>query len=105
MECGPATRSSARPHWAAVLATAFVAATLVIANLEGYHNELAHDGDLTGEPPLINWTHGWPSAFMVRASFSNLSAISKATVFAGSNEITSRWPFDDARVFAFWSVP
>jgi hypothetical protein len=105
MDSGPATRSTARPHWTAVLATVFVAAILLLANIDGYHNQLFGERDLAGEPPLINWAHGWPWTFVVRASFFSPTAIYTAPDFSGSPGITSRWPFDDAQVFAFWVRP
>jgi hypothetical protein len=95
----------ARPHWAAALATIFVAAVLLVANLDGYHNQLFDKRDLAGEPPLINWAHGWPSTFTVRTSIYPLNGRYTGAPFTGPIGITSRWPFDDARVTAFWMGP
>jgi hypothetical protein len=95
-----------KPHWIAVLATVFVAAILLVANLDGYHNHLfnhffAGDTEFADDPrtALFNWSHGWPWMFMVRASIYPLSGVYTGNGFIGAHGFNSRWPFDDARVF------
>jgi hypothetical protein len=90
-----------KPHWIAVLATTFVAATLLVANLDGYHNHLFGSKTTFDNDPrssFFNWAHGWPWPFIVRTSIYPVSGIYTTTGFIGSHGFHSRWPFDDAPV-------
>lgn len=85
----------------------------VALNLDGYQIHLASwdqtlqewqgPGDFNGEPPMNNWVHGWPFAFVVR-----LSIVQPMPSVRTLAEIpwTSRWPIDDAQSVAFngWLV-
>lgn len=102
MDNNACSRATARLHWITVLLTLFVAAVLLVANLDGYHNQLFGEGDLAAEPPLINWAHGWPWTFMVRSSIYPLSGVYTPTGFIGPHGVTSRWPVDDAPVIVLW---
>src|SRR5690606_15397516 len=60
-------------------------------------------GEIKGEPPLINWAHGWPVAFAIRSSVYSVSAGRGIPVqsIAGDVGLYSRWPIDDSPIIAF----
>jgi hypothetical protein len=78
----------------ALVSGAIVFARLALLNLDGYHNEPFGPGDFLGEPPNINWTHGWPFVCMGRTSVGTGPLV----VAKVQTTITSRWPFDDTPV-------
>jgi hypothetical protein len=82
-----------------LIAVAIVATALVFANLDGYQTEPFDNANFFGEPPLINWTHGWPFICLVRQS---PIVGSGKTGWIG---VTSRWPIDNARIIAFRAKP
>jgi hypothetical protein len=90
----------------AIIATLTVALSLAFLNLDGYQNELVGRGDFFGEPPTVNWVHGWPCGFLGRQSIYPLSGIySSPGSFSGPEGFYSRWPFGSAPVIAFWLGP
>jgi hypothetical protein len=93
--------------WFPVFATTLVASALAFANLDGSHNELFGSGNFFAEPPLFNWTHGWPSVCLVRRSMYPLSGkyTNNGTTSIGPHGTYSRWPFDNAPVSIFWIKP
>ena len=94
----------------AVLCTLGVAASLAYLNLDGYQKHLVGyfgpntgirgTGNFTGEPPDINWVHGWPIGCAVRNSVRQWP--SQQIPWKAGFASTSRWPFDGTPV-AFWS--
>lgn len=92
--------------WPAYCATLIIVAALAFANLDGYHNHLFGDGNFDGEPPLINWAHGWPCCFLIRKSPWDASdPAPRPDLQMEGNYIYSRWPFDRAPVFRYWLRP
>lgn len=92
--------------WPAYCATLVVVAALAFENLDGYHNELFGKGDIGGEPPLINWTHGWPYYFLIRKSpWDESDPAPRPNSQVDGYYIYSRWPFDRAPVFRYWLRP
>jgi len=89
-------RWTGTPHWLAVVAVVLTCAALLLENLDGYHNDFG--GNYRGEPPIINWTHGWPFIAVVRSSISRGSIRNKPL------DYTSRWPIDDASVSRVYFV-
>jgi len=93
------------------IGTAIVAVALLFANADGYHNEWSLDsnrrsfGDLSAEPPNINWTHGWPIRFVVRHGIYSVDAGKGVLVmsFSGGHGLYSRWPVDSAPLTHFQS--
>jgi len=75
-----------------------VFATLAYLNLDGYHNEPYGSGDFFGDPPDINWTHGWPFVCMVRNSVGTGPLVVRVV----QRTVTSRWPFDGTPVSYFY---
>ncbi len=80
--------------------------------LDGYHVGLSPSyngsGDFFGEPPNINWTHGWPFHFAVRSSIYPASArpgLPNPASWSGDSGSYSRWPFDNAPVTLFHLGP
>ncbi len=95
-----------RLRWATIGATTIVCGALVFANLDGYQNEPFGGGHFFGEPPLINWAHGWPSICLVRSSIAKGrpgASLNRARL--GTNGTTNRWPFDNAEIYAFYVNP
>ncbi len=88
------TKPNCFPRLAAVTGGLIVFATLAFLNLDGYHNEPYGPGDLLGEPPDINWTHGWPFVGVGRSSVGTGPLV----VANVQMTITSRWPFDDTPI-------
>lgn len=90
----------------ACLFTLAVAASLTFLNLDGYQEHLMLNikganfrgpGDFVGEPPMINWVHGWPVGCAVRMSIKN-----QVPGPIGNPWIhTSRWPFDSTPIKYF----
>ena len=77
-------------------------------NLDGYQTHLFSPwggmGDFRGEPPIINWCHGWPGSFMVRHSnYSVKEGKGKrpSGPVSGPFAAYNRWPIDNAPVAAF----
>lgn len=92
--------------WPAYCATLVVIAALAFANLDGYHNHLFGHGDFSGEPPLINWAHGWPYCFLIRKSpWQASDPAPRPNFYVEGQHIYSRWPFDRAPVFRYWPRP
>lgn len=94
-------------QWFALLCTVAVGASLIFLNLDGYQEHLMLNsngtefrgpGDLWGEPPVINWVHGWPIGFAIRSSIQLPNPLPPGGVIlspAGESlDNTSRWPFD-----------
>ncbi len=101
-------RRTGNPHWMAVLATVFVGATILVANLDGYHNQLfGADTTIADDPRsgIFNWAHGWPWPFMVRHSIYPLSGAYTGNRFTGPIGFNGRWPFDSARVHVIGLKP
>jgi hypothetical protein len=97
-----ATKSSRLPT---IFATAIVGGALLFVNLDGYQYEIFGGRDFFGEPPLINWTHGWPSTCLVRNSPIPTSYSIGGASYTGWAGTTSRWPFDGSPVIVFWIKP
>ena len=106
------TRGREKPfdsHW---IATITVASAFTFLCLDGYHNGFAialnGSSDFFGEPPIINWTHGWPFHFAVRSSIYPASTgpgIPNPPSWTGDVGYYSRWPFDDAPMTVFHLLP
>jgi hypothetical protein len=91
-------------HGLCVAATVAVAGTLLFLNLDGYQKHLFGSGALNilGEPPIINWAHGWPCVCVIRQSTYPLTGKwQSANSFLGPGGYYSRWPLDDAPVSFF----
>jgi hypothetical protein len=95
------------------LATLIVAATFLFLSLDGYHNGIVvgWNGSLNfyGEPPFINWAHGWPCHFLVRRSIYDRT-VGKGPPNPRSMPTEqlgyySRWPFDEAPITLFRALP
>jgi hypothetical protein len=101
-QCEP--QSSGLP---AVMAL-FVIISMIFLNMDGYHLHLispwSGPGDVTSEPPEINWVHGWPIGFAVRSSIYSQQRGKGVPVqsIAGRAGLYSRWPIDEAPI-AVWS--
>jgi hypothetical protein len=100
MEASPPTKRPTSPSW---LGSIVVAVTFLFLCLDGYHTEIPLSpkrlGDFFGEPPLINWTHGWPCCVIVRSSIYPLSVGKggpSVESFTGEAGYYSRWPIDEA---------
>lgn len=92
-------------HW---VAAALTLGAAVFLNLDGYQtgNDITFrsDSDFYGEPPAINWTHGWPFYFMVRSSIYSPAAGPGGPIpatISGELGFYSRWPFDAAPLISF----
>jgi hypothetical protein len=101
MASGTGVRSTRKPHWITILVTVFVAATLIVANLDGYHNHLFSRNTTFADDPraegLFMWAHGWPWYFMSRVPHDPPPPMGRWTAASWESGFTSRWPFDDAR--------
>ncbi|EMI47418.1 hypothetical protein [Rhodopirellula sp. SWK7] len=92
-----------------LLACVAVAIAFVFLGVDGYHTGWnatmpGDHGDFFGEVPFINWTHGWPFNFCVRASVYPLASgpgMPNPRSFSGDIGSYSRWPIDNAPVSAF----
>lgn len=79
-----------------------VALGLIVASCDGYHNEPGSLSSFRVEPPLINWTHGWPFYIFVRSSiYPHSGKRSSPATFTGPAATYSRWPIDSAPRYAF----
>lgn len=99
----------------AILCTLVVVASLAFLNLDGYQKYLAlttngarfhGPGNFSGEPPVINWVHGWPIGFAIRSSIQLPNPLPPGGVIlsaAGAPDLpnTSRWPFDSTPIRHF----
>ena len=92
------------------LATLLVLGSFAFLNLDGYQLHLVSPwggvGEMTGEPPTHNWTHGWPVAFAVRSSIYSVNAGRGVVVasFIGGHGLYSRWPIDESPIAAFSGI-
>ncbi len=92
--------------WALLVACG-VLASCVFLNVDGYQLHLISPwggvGEITGEPPLVNWCHGWPVGFAIRSSMYSVDAGRGVNVqsFTGDCGLYSRWPIDESPVIAF----
>ena len=95
------------PNSLPLIVTFAVLSAFVFLNVDGYQLHLISPwggvGEITGEPPFVNWAHGWPVCFAIRSSIYSVSAGQgvKVQSFTGEHSFYSRWPIDESPVAAF----